>query len=376
MKNLSKSKVDLFNQLFLIECNWQNVFYMHTPFCLRKCHYCIYGSKVPGSREEIKTFYSSVIPRQIAQYKHTLENVKFDQIYFGGGTPTIVDADTLEGVYEKIPNFKDIPIKATEISPYTVTDEHIDLFHKYRFAYVSMGVQTLNKRVLEKENRFVANPEKINYICLRLDEYNIINNIDLIFYLDSGELENLDTSRNDLEIMMSIIRPVSMTLHFNYRIPKSSEKRLAMIKLIKEMLEKYPEYRCINSLLEESEVEFDMANSAEYRLARKREDFLFYMLPKIPQHHSYGHNMLSIGEFKDIKPRYNYYYVYDFMDKYLWKDYYNRTKALNLDFERTREKLGLPHHNFIKNDKFFIDETGKERFKEILKQTGNPYYEV
>ncbi len=348
---------------------------MHTPFCLKKCYYCIYGSIEPGSREEIDEFYREIIPGQIRQYRPILENVPFDQAYFGGGTPTIADAETLAGIYETVPNFKTIPIKTTEASPYSLTDEHIDLFHRYGFVYVSLGVQTLSRRVLEFQNRFVVGREKLYHICRNFEKYNIICNMDLIFYLDTGELEDIAITANDLEIMMSDIRPTSMTLHFNYRVKKSFEKRKAMVDLIKKMMGKYPEYRPVNALLEDADVEYDMVNSAEYRIMRGKENFNFYMLPKIPQSHAYGHNILSIGSYRDIKPRYNYYYIFDFMDKYLLKSFYIKSKNLTLDFERIRNKLGLSHLNFTGCSGFFKEKADEEKFREIIKQTKYPYYE-
>lgn len=257
----------LLKQVFAIENNWKNVFYVHTPFCIQRCNYCVYSSRVTTSREEMNTFYRRLLPAQLEQYKSLLERKTFDQFYFGGGTPTIIDADTLETVYKQIPNFKAVPIKATEISPYTFTNEHIDLFHRWEFIYVSMGVQTFNKRVLRKENRLVVTVEKLTDICRQLDKHNTISNVDLIFYL-------------------------------------------------------------------------------------------------------------GIGEYMEVKPWRNYYYIYTLRDKYMWKEYYRQAKTVCSDFEKTREKLGLPHHKFTKNEGFFTGEAGKEKFKRILKQTGNPYYEL
>ncbi|MGD2085173.1 MAG: radical SAM protein [Candidatus Aminicenantes bacterium] len=375
MKDKTEKMTHLLKQVFAIENNWKNVFYVHTPFCLQRCNYCVYSSRVPTGREELDTFYRRLLPAQLEQYKPLLARKTFDQVYFGGGTPTIIDADTLETVYKQIPNFKAVPIKATEISPYTVTNEHIDLFHRWDFIYVSMGVQTFNERVLRKENRLVVTVEKLTDICRQLDKRNTISNVDLIFYLDTGHLQDLVISRSDLEILMSLVKPVSITLHCNYRLTKSLEKRKAMVKLIVEMLEKYPEYRCVNSLLEESEMEFDTKNSAEYRLMKKQEDFNFYMLPKVANTYPYGHNILSIGEYMEVKPWSNYYYIYTLRDRYMWKEYLRQAKTVCSDFEKAREKLGLPHHKFTKNGDFFTSEEGKEKFKRILKQTGNPYYE-
>ncbi len=374
MNQQEKNRTELFKQLFLIANNWRHVFYIHTPFCLRKCNYCIYGSKLPSSREELAAFFHTHLPRQIQSYRSVLEQVKFDEIYFGGGTPTIADAQTLENLYGQIPNFQDIPLKGTEFSPYTVTDEHLDLFHRRGFAYASMGVQTLDQRVLQKENRFVVNQDKLDYICRYLEEHHIISNVDLIFFLDTGGPADLEITGKDLDIMMSSIRPVSITLYVNYRVPKSLENRKGVIRLLKAKLEKYPEYRVINSILTDSAVEYDMTNSAEYRLMRNRFDFNFYMLQKVPQIHPFGHNMLAVGEYGNIKPRYNFYYVYDFIDKYQWKDSFKRARELDREFEETRRKLGFPYFDFI-NPPFFSDETGKEHFKEILTQSGYPYYE-
>lgn len=374
MKNMSKNKVELFNKLFAIPNNWHHVLYVHTPFCVQKCYYCIYSSKEPSGKEEMDTFYNSVLPQQIRQFQPTLETAAFDQVYFGGGTPTIADAHTLERIYRQIPYFKDIPVKITEASPYTVTDDHLELFHAYGFAYVSLGVQTLSDRILEAQNRKVVSKEKIIHLCRRLEEFNIISNIDLIIYLDTGGLEDAAQTRKDLMEVMSEIRPVSITLHSNYMVEKSLEKQAAMMRLLKEMEELYPEYRCVNALLEESEIEEDMKNAAEYRLMRQQEDFHFYMSPKIPQSHAYGHNMLALGTYEKFKPRYNYYYIYDFMDKYAFKGMFEKYKSISMDFEKIRKRLGLSEDKYMTYGDFFKNEEDEEGFKKIIKEVRLPYY--
>jgi radical SAM superfamily enzyme len=374
---MTGNRTELFNRLFAIPNNWHHVVYVHTPFCVQKCYYCVYSSKEPSGREELETFYNQVLPRQIQRYRETLETVRFDQVYFGGGTPTIADAQTLERIYKQIPHFQDIPIKITEASPYTVTDDHLDLFPAYGFKYVSIGVQTLCSRILEAQNRKVVSKEKLIHICDRLNRSGIISNIDLIFYLDTGGLEDLARTREDLLEVMSEIRPISITLHSNYMKEKTLEKQAAMMRLIREMLKEYPGYgyKCVNALLKESDIEEDTKNAAEYRLMRAHEDFHFYMMPKIPQSHAYGHNMLALGTYEKFKPRYNYYYIYDYMDKYAFKSMFDKYRSIGLDFKKIREELGLSSHEYIVSDEFFKDETGKERFREIVKEAGLPYYQ-
>ncbi len=373
---MTENRIELFNRLFAIPDNWHHVLYVHTPFCVQKCYYCVYLSKEPSGREELEIFYNHVLPQQIQQYRETLETVKFHQVYFGGGTPTIADAQTLARIYDQIPHFKDIPVKITEVSPYTVTDEHLDLFRAYGFNYVSIGVQTLSTRILEAQNRKVVGKDKLIHMCNRLHEYGIISNIDLIFYLDTGGLEDLGQTRRDLIEAMSEIRPVSLTLHSNYMKEKTLAKQAAMMRLIKEVLAESPgnEYRCVNALLKESDIEEDMKNAAEYRLMRAHEDFHFYMTPKIPQSHAYGHNILALGTYQEFKPRYNYYYVFDYMDKYAFKALMKKYEFIYNNFENTRNQLGLPCDNYIVPGNFFKTEADEEEFKKIIKPAHLPYY--
>ncbi len=377
MKLSSQDYVELFKELFLIKNNWQNNLYIHTPFCIQKCHYCIYNSRVPDGKGEMDEFYYEVIPRQIEQYKDVLEGVKFDEVYFGGGTPTIVDAGTLEGLYRQISGFEDIPLKITESSPYTVTEGHLDLFIKYRFKYVSLGVQTLSTRVLEAQNRKVVTLEKLHHICRRLNEHGVITNIDLIVYLDSGEPVDLEITRRDLECLMTEIRPVSITIHHNYLVPRSLKKREAMIHLLDDMVHEFPDYRCVNSLLTglgQADIQRDIDERAEYRLMRRDENFYFYMSTKQPtKGNVYGYNTLALGGFKGRHPVSSFYYVNNVHNTDLLEEFESAHRVCR-DFIRIRQALGLAHGQYIPKDGFFADESGRAKFKEAVKVRGIPYY--
>lgn len=374
MKSILKNNRQIFRNLFRVPNHWQNVLYVHTPFCPQKCKYCIYASIIPSGKEQMNEFYYKILPAQIEYYRDVLENVEFDQVYFGGGTPSIADPETLATVYNQIPNFKNIPMKASEASPYTITDEHIDLFHQYGFTYISLGVQTLSTRVLKKQNRLVVPREKLEHIYQRLNQYSLICNADLIFFLDTGNLEDLAQSREDMNFTMGQLRPVSITIHSDYYADKTIPKQEAMLELIGEMINRYPRYECVNSLLDRADVEFDMLNGAEYRLMRDRKDFMFYMLSRIPGSPCYGYNVLAIGAYDTFVPESNYFYVLDFMDKYAYREILPRCEEICQDFLRVRKQLGRPHPPYYSMDNFFKKEAGKERFKEISKEFRLPYY--
>jgi coproporphyrinogen III oxidase-like Fe-S oxidoreductase len=375
MKGILKNNVDIFKKLFTIPNNWQNVLYVHTPFCLQKCKYCIYASIIPSGQEQMDEFYNNVLPAHIEQYRDIFENVKFDQVYFGGGTPSIAAPETLEKIYNLIPNFKDIPIKMSESSPYTITDEHIELFDKYKFSYISLGVQTLSPRVLEAQNRLVVPLEKLQHIYDRLNNYSLVGNADLIFFLDTGHLEDMVQSRKDLDYTMGKLRPRSITIHSDYYADKSIAKQEAILELIDQMINRYPEYSCVNSLLDKSDIEYDMLNGAEYRLMRDHNDFMFYMLSRIPGSPCHGYNVLAIGANDTFVPESNYFYVLDFMDKYAYREVAMRSSEISLDFGRVRKKLGLSHPEYFSLDRFFKDQKGQDQFKDTLKSFRLPFHD-
>ncbi len=373
---MNQNEARLYRQLFSIPNSWKNVLYVHTPFCRQKCFYCVYGSKEPYDDGELDEFYLRQLPAQICQIRDILETVDFDQIYFGGGTPTIAAALTLERIFEQIPNFESISFKACEASPDTIDDGHIDLFSSHGFSYISLGVQTLSRRVLEAQNRPAVSPGRLMEICHSIEGRGIIVNLDLILFLDTGREKDLDSARDDLELLMGNIRPASITLHYNYHIQKSPDLRRAMMRLAEEMTLRFPDYSCVNSLLEEEDIAGDMLHSAAYRLMRTSKDLDYYMMPKIPWMHAYGHNMLALGEYRHFRVRYNYYYICDFIDKFTYGRVLERNREVAVDFDRIRLRLGLPVTGYSDREDFFVGQEGKREFKRIVTAANLPFHDL
>lgn len=76
-------------------------FYLHLPFCVRKCRYCDFNSR-PASEAE-RDQYLQALRCEIAGRAHELaDGLEIATIYFGGGTPTLYDAGDLAGVLDLI----------------------------------------------------------------------------------------------------------------------------------------------------------------------------------------------------------------------------------------------------------------------------------
>lgn len=77
----------------------------------------------------------------------------FDEVYFGGGTPTILSPKQLNQIFDMIPDFGKIPNKCIEASPNTLTLEHIELLARKKFSFLSLGIQSLDEKLLKRYGR-------------------------------------------------------------------------------------------------------------------------------------------------------------------------------------------------------------------------------
>ena len=129
--------------------------YVHWPFCAAKCPYCDFNSHVRfGGVDE---------PRFLAAFLRELDDVRLrtgprvvSSIFFGGGTPSLMQPRTVAAIIEHIGTVYTIAPDAEitlEANPSSVEAER---FRGYRSAgvnRVSMGVQSLNDGELKKLGR-------------------------------------------------------------------------------------------------------------------------------------------------------------------------------------------------------------------------------
>jgi len=362
--------------MFKEKNSWKNVLYIHTPFCSQKCNYCVYHSYVPTSKEQ-SDFYHIHLPKQVEQYHKILNEVAFDEVYFGGGTPTIASSKTLESIFRSIPHFDEIPTKMIEAHPRSLTKAHIDLLSRYRFNYLSLGIQTLSNEILKKQNRLHISKEKLIDICSQLNNINIIYNIDLIFFLDTGELPDLKQGREDLIYVLSILKPTSVVIHLNYRVKKSPKKNNETIKLIKEVLRTFPAYKCVNSLLHQKDAFNDSQFNAEYRLMRNNYDFDCYLLGKYPNLPVYGYNIVGLGNYKKMSITSNYYhFIFRLLDSGIFLQQseliLQQIKNLYLNYKQIRSLLHLKYMSVSPN--FFLKNSSQAHISKLKREMKhNPF---
>lgn len=123
--------------------------YVHWPFCLSKCPYCDFNSHVRDSVDH--GAWKAALLAEIAHYAALMPNRQIGSIFFGGGTPSLMQPDTVAAVIDTIrtywPVSPDIEI-TLEANP---TSSEIAKFRAFSDAgvnRVSLGVQALDDDVL------------------------------------------------------------------------------------------------------------------------------------------------------------------------------------------------------------------------------------
>lgn len=124
--------------------------YIHWPFCKSKCPYCDFNSYV---REEVDQadWVKSYI-EELRHYYEMLGKREVVSIFFGGGTPSLMEVSTLDTIIKEIDNLWGIPegIEVTlEANPTSVEVEKFKGFKTAGVNRLSLGVQSLHDEDLE-----------------------------------------------------------------------------------------------------------------------------------------------------------------------------------------------------------------------------------
>lgn len=127
--------------------------YIHIPFCKQACSYCDFYFLTRG---ELRQPFVDALLLEIESYqdsKFTKETVQ--TIYLGGGTPSLLNQQQLEGIFEALHDVFDIDaVEITmELNPDDVTPEYLSMIQNLGVDRASMGIQSFDKKLLEFMHR-------------------------------------------------------------------------------------------------------------------------------------------------------------------------------------------------------------------------------
>ena len=142
--------------------------YLHWPFCLSKCPYCDFNSHVRHAAID-EARYVRAFAAEIAATAARIPGRTVSTMFFGGGTPSLMQPSTVAAILDAVAKHWSIApdVEITlEANPTSVEAER---FRGYRAAgvnRVSMGVQSLDDRVLKELGRLHSADEALAAIAV------------------------------------------------------------------------------------------------------------------------------------------------------------------------------------------------------------------
>jgi len=177
--------------------------YVHVPYCAKRCGYCDFNTYVPSELDkddQIQSWLTSAIKELGLIKKVTKQDLVIDTIFFGGGTPSLLEPEVINEFLENVSRRYSLKPKieiTLEANPDTITQEKSDYWLASGVNRISIGMQSSTKNVLQTLDR-THNPENVfNSVKILKDSGFINYSLDLIYGTPGESLEDWDKTLND-----------------------------------------------------------------------------------------------------------------------------------------------------------------------------------
>lgn len=188
--------------------------YLHVPFCARVCPYCDFAVRTGDSAR--RTRFAQDLCREIALYGSD-DGLRFDTIYFGGGTPSRLAGEDLARILETARQHLELATPHwtfLEANPDDVTPMLLAHWRRLGVTTLSLGVQSLDPAALQFLGRTHDAGTARRAVELALAEGFDTVSIDLIYGLPD---QTEDDWRRQLEAAVSLgchhISCYQLTIH-------------------------------------------------------------------------------------------------------------------------------------------------------------------
>jgi len=179
-------------------------FYIHIPYCIRRCGYCDFNTYTPSELKEGEASVAKVSQgyvdaaiveiNQAFDFLQSKEQVRsIDTIFFGGGTPTLLPsadlARVLDELKEKFGFSEDIEI-TTEANPDSVSAVDLKNLRTAGINRVSFGMQSAKTHVLATLDR-THNPARVSEVVHEAIDAGFEHvSLDLIYGVPGESIED------------------------------------------------------------------------------------------------------------------------------------------------------------------------------------------
>ena len=174
--------------------------YVHIPYCLQRCRYCDFTT---FEQSEIlpPVRYVDQVRQEINGRQHLWSDRQIQTLYFGGGTPSLVDPELIVNLCGQLANVgftKTSDFESTiEINPATINRAKLETYLRAGINRFSVGAQTFDDDLLKMCGRkHTANDTRETLRLLA--EYKLNYSFDLLFALPGQTLAGLRKDLNEV----------------------------------------------------------------------------------------------------------------------------------------------------------------------------------
>src|SRR6056297_3198127 len=155
--------------------------YIHWPFCEAKCPYCDFNSHVRRDIDQSRWLRAYL--SEIDRYAALLPERVLNTVFFGGGTPSLMDPEVVGAILERVqrawPVANDLEV-TLEANPGSVEAGRFRGYADAGVSRVSMGIQALNDTDLRRLGRIHSHAEAIQAFDIARKNFDRVS-FDLIY---------------------------------------------------------------------------------------------------------------------------------------------------------------------------------------------------
>ncbi|TVZ16622.1 radical SAM family heme chaperone HemW [Maribacter sp. MAR_2009_72] len=154
--------------------------YIHIPFCKQACHYCDFHFSTSMGKKEAMV---KALAKEVEMRKNEFLAETVETIYFGGGTPSVLQTDEIEHILNAVRtnyNVIDNPEITLEANPDDLSEEKILQLAASSINRLSIGIQSFFEEDLKLMNRAHSANEAEKCLKLATEYFDNIS-IDLIY---------------------------------------------------------------------------------------------------------------------------------------------------------------------------------------------------
>ncbi len=207
--------------------------YFHIPFCHQKCSYCDFYFTTQTRHQDR---FADALIKELEQREHEWKKSGIKSIYFGGGTPSLINSDHIEKILNHISRHARIVPNAEitlEANPEDITPGNLQAWKSAGVNRLSIGIQSFDDQILKLLHRNHDASKALKSIeqARKSGFYNL--NIDLIFGIPGL---NIQTWEKQLNLFLKLDIP-----HLSAYALSIENKTLLQYQIRKNILKMTPD---------------------------------------------------------------------------------------------------------------------------------------